>query len=89
MLCVLLSMVFWIFTSLSHDYETHIRVPVSYQNIPFTKYFDSDLPKELDLYFKGSGFKLSRVHFRNNTDSIKVDVAALSENKQVLNIQKP
>jgi len=87
MLCVLFSLMFWIFTSLSKDYETHIRVPVSYHNIPFTKYFDSELPNSLDFYFKGSGFKLAGVHFRSIPDSIKVDVAALSGSKQQLNIQ--
>ena len=87
LLCFLLSMVFWIFTSLSKDYETHITIPVNYRNMPFTKYFDGDLPATVDLFFRGTGFKLAGVHLRDRPDSILVDVSAFSKNKNQLNFQ--
>jgi len=86
-LCVILASVFWVFTSLSKEYETQITIPVNYRNIPFTKYFDSELPKELEYHFRGTGFRLARVHFRNRPDSIIVDVSAHSNQKQQLQFQ--
>lgn len=87
LLCFFLATIFWVFTSLSKDYETQITIPVIYKNIPFTKYFDSELPKELEFHFKGSGFKLAGVHFRNRPDSIEIDVLAHSNNMQQLKFQ--
>lgn len=87
LLCFFLATIFWVFTSLSKDYETQITIPVIYKNIPFTKYFDSELPKELEFHFKGSGFKLAGVHFRKRPDSIEIDVLAHSNNMQQLKFQ--
>jgi len=55
--------------------------------MPFTKYFDGDLPTYVDFYFRGTGFKLARVHMRDRPDSILVDVSAFSKNKSQLNFQ--
>lgn len=80
-ICVLLSIVFWVFTSLSRVYETRISIPVSYKNIPFTRHVEGELPARLDFHFRGSGFELARTHLRNQPDSISIDVSA-AINKQ-------
>ncbi len=87
LLCLVMSTVFWVFTSLSREYETYITIPVNYRNIPFTKYFDSELPKELEYHFKGSGLKLAGVHFRERPDSIVVDVSSHSDKKNEMRFQ--
>ncbi len=87
LLCLFMSTVFWMFTSLSREYETFITIPVNYRNIPFTKYFDSELPKELEYHFKGSGLKLAGVHFRDRPDSIVVDVSSHSDKKNEMRFQ--
>ncbi|MBL7916195.1 MAG: YbbR-like domain-containing protein [Bacteroidia bacterium] len=75
--CLLLSIVFWVFTSLSRNYETSIVIPVSYRNIPFSHHSDNNLPKRLEFRFSGSGFELFRVHLRDEPDSILIDVGKL------------
>lgn len=87
LLCVTLAAVFWVFTSLSREYETSITIPVNYKNIPFTKYFDSELPKELEYHFRGTGFRLTGIYFRKHPDSIIVDVSAYSDKKKQLQFQ--
>ena len=73
--CVLLSMVFWLFTSLSRTYETRIGIPVSYRNLPFTQQVQGELPTTLEFHFKGTGFDLFRTHLRNRPDSVIIDVS--------------
>ncbi len=87
LVCFLLSVVFWVFTSLSKEYETQIRIPVKYRNIPFTKYFDSTLPTHVDFLFRSTGFRLTGVHLRDRPDSVIIDVATLPKNQSGLNFQ--
>lgn len=75
--CLLLAIVFWVFTSLSRNYETSIVIPISYRNIPFSHHSDNNLPKLLEFRFSGSGFELFRVHLRDAPDSISIDVGKL------------
>lgn len=75
--CIILSAIFWVFTSLSRQYETRISFPVSYRNIPFSHFSNNNLPSHINFHFKGSGFELFRVHLRKRPDSIQVDVARL------------
>ncbi len=85
-ICVLLSIVFWVFTSLSREYETRISIPVSYRNIPFTRHIEGELPTKLDFHFKGSGFDLARTHLRSQPDSIFIDVSAAIDKKNQLRL---
>jgi len=84
--CVFLSIVFWVFTSLSRVYETRISIPVSYRNIPFTRNVEGELPASLDFHFKGTGFELARTHLRNQPDSIAIDVSAAIDKKNQLRL---
>lgn len=85
-ICVLLAIVFWVFTSLSRVYETKISIPVSYKNIPFTKNVEGELPSHLDFHFRETGFELTRIHFRNRPDSIEIDVASSMDKKNQLHL---
>ncbi len=85
-ICCLLAIVFWVFTSLSRVYETKISIPVSYKNIPFTRHVEGELPSRLDFHFKGTGFELARTHFRNRPDSILIDVTASLNKKHQLQL---
>lgn len=85
-ICVVVSVVFWVFTSLSRNYETRIAIPVSYRNLPFTREVEGELPKSLEFHFKGSGFDLFRTHLRNIPDSIIVDVAAAFDKNHQLHL---
>ncbi|MBL0073678.1 MAG: hypothetical protein IPP34_18490 [Bacteroidetes bacterium] len=81
--CLLLAIVFWVFTSLSRNYETSIVIPISYRNIPFSHHSDNNLPKLLEFRFSGSGFELFRVHLRDAPDSISIDVGKLLNGSKI------
>lgn len=74
--CVIVSMAFWFTTSMSRYYETIITIPLSYRNLPITKHIESDLPPDLNFYFKGTGFELFGLELRQRPDSIVVDLSA-------------
>ncbi len=79
-------MIFWLFTSLSRDYETVITIPVNYKNIPFTRNFNGELPKDLEFHFKGSGFDLFTTHIRKRPDSINIDISRFIDKSQKFSV---
>jgi len=57
-LFILLSFVFWCMTKLSKEYDTTIKYPISYQNLPNDKLLQEDPLSEIDVHIKATGFKL-------------------------------
>ena len=57
-LFILLSFVFWCMTKLSKEYDTTIKYPISYQNLPNDKLLQKDPLSEIDVHIKATGFKL-------------------------------
>jgi hypothetical protein len=76
MVCFFIAMIFWVFTSLSRNYESVISIPVSYKNIPFTRNLQGELPQNLEFHFKGTGFQLFATHIRKRPDSVIVDIGS-------------
>lgn len=57
-LFILLSFVFWCMTKLSKEYDTTIKYPISFQNLPNDKLLQEDPLSEIDVHIKATGFKL-------------------------------
>ena len=71
---VLLSTIFWLFRSLSLDYEDEILYPVRYINIPENKVMMNELPEKLALKVKANGRRILLSKLNLNLIPIKFDV---------------
>jgi len=81
-ICFFLAVVFWVFTALNKTYETTLTVPLSYRNIPFSSHVQNDLPHSIDFFFRARGFDLAAMHFRDEIDSIRIDVSNFIKEQQ-------
>ena len=54
----ILSVVFWFMTKLSKEYDTSIKYPVSYINLPSNKLLQEKPLEYIDIRIKATGFKL-------------------------------
>jgi hypothetical protein len=71
---VLLSTLFWLFLSLSKDYEDEIYYPVRYINIPENKVMINTLPERLALKVRAKGRKILFGKLNLNLIPLKFDV---------------
>lgn len=74
LVCLVMATLFWLVNSLSRNFETTMTRPLAYHHLPFSTDLDKGLPNEVTFYFKGSGFSLFHLHFREQPDSIIVDL---------------
>ncbi len=79
LICFSIAAIFWLLLALSHDYPTTITFPVRYVNLPGKKILMNELPSEITVQLKTSGFKILSLNFQNNKEPIEVDI---SENLQ-------
>ncbi|MCI2227897.1 hypothetical protein MC378_01875 [Polaribacter sp. MSW13] len=73
------SFLIWLLITLSKEYNTIIRYPVIYKNIPQDKLLQEDPIKEIDLAVKATGFKLISSQFKHQT--IAIEASSLQRNK--------
>ncbi len=71
---VFLSSLFWLFRSLSLDYEDEILYPVRYINIPENKVMTNKLPEKLALKVKANGRRILLGKLNLNLIPLKFDV---------------
>lgn len=84
LLCLVLSSLFWLLTSLSEEYIAEVKIPVSYTNTP-TDYLISNEPlRVIDAEVRGTGFDLLWYWLRLEKPAIKVNAnpAALPYTKR-------
>ena len=62
-----LSVIFWFMTKLSKEYDSSIKYPVSYINLPSNKLLQEKPSEYIDVRIKATGFKLisSKVSQKN------------------------
>lgn len=75
---LLAAILLWLVISLSKDYTTEFVIPVSYKNLPEQRILTNNLPREIQLTAKLSGFKLFAKQFKHKRDSLIIDVAEIS-----------
>lgn len=84
-ICLLLSMFFWLLMTLSKEYVTTVRFPVNYNNLPLDKVVSNNLPETVDIEIKAKGFSLLAYKTRKTHDTVDIDMkdARALNNKNV------
>ncbi|MDD2437931.1 MAG: CdaR family protein [Massilibacteroides sp.] len=81
---LLLSFGFWILQSLNEEYETEIRIPVRYEQIPAEIAFAQNPPKEIVVSIKDKGNVLLNYSFGKNFSPVIVDYKKDKDKKDEL-----
>ncbi len=83
MLCFFISTIFWLLLALSNDYTTSIIFPINYKNLPGKKVIMNDLPAQIEVQLKTTGFKLISFGLSKTRDSVTVDVSERLQNTSI------
>lgn len=75
LICFLISTIFWLLLALSNDYSTSLTFPVRYHNLPGKKVLMNELPEQVTVQIRTSGFRIMAFHFASRQKPIDVDVA--------------
>lgn len=76
LVCLLIATLFWLLLALSREYPATISFPVSYSNLPARKVIMNELPSEVSLHLKTSGFRILSYDFRKEKRPIQIDVGS-------------
>lgn len=76
LVCLLIAIVFWLLMSLSRSYSTSIVFPVKYTHLPDRKLVVNELPEQITVQLKTSGFRIIYYGFRRQPDPINIDLAS-------------
>lgn len=74
MICLIISVFFWLLMTLSKEYPMTVRFPVSYKNLPQDKVVSNNLPETVDIEIKAKGFNLLAYRFRKTHDTVDIDM---------------
>ena len=77
LVCLLIAIICWIFTSLSKSYTGRFTFSIQYYNLPFQKNITNDLPEIVTVELEARGFNLIAYSFRQRIEPVRVDVASL------------
>ncbi|MEY4593846.1 MAG: hypothetical protein RIQ47_256 [Bacteroidota bacterium] len=76
LVCLVIAIVFWLLLSLSGNYSTSITFPVKYTHLPDRKLVVNELPTSIKVDLKTSGFRILTYGFKQQLDTITIDLAA-------------
>lgn len=89
-LCFIISAIFWLLIALSRDYSTKLTFPVKYINLPGKKVVMNEMPTEISVIIKATGFKIMSYSFQDKQKEVEVDIASslrsFSFSREVLSI---
>lgn len=74
LLFVLLATIFWLMQIWRQDFETTLRIPVKYVNVPDSIIFEKDLIDDIEVKVKDDGAAILRYFFTRRNDSLIIDV---------------
>lgn len=69
-----LSTLFWFLKALNDDYETILKYPVKYTNIPDEVILENELPDELEIKVRDKGFSLVQYKLSSSTFYLKGEI---------------
>ncbi len=78
-ICLIISSLLWLLTSLGKTYETTVSIPVRYTNLPQGKVFVGNPPSHLDLTLKAHGFVLLRHKFQLSVHPIDFNMESIAQ----------
>src|SRR5258708_4928416 len=70
--CLFIAIVCWFLIALSEDYSTSLTFPVVYNNLPGQKVVVNDLPANILLSVRASGFKI--LSYKFNKERVPVQI---------------
>lgn len=76
LVCLSISIIFWLLQALSALYPATIEFPVQYKNFPSRKVIVNELPAKITLDLKTSGFRIIYHAFEKQKEPISIDVAS-------------
>jgi len=74
LVCVIVSIFFWLLMSLSKNYTISFEIPVQYKNMPQDKVVADYLPEKLQLRIQSKGFTLLLYKLKSWNDSLIIDL---------------
>lgn len=74
LVCLLVSMFFWLMMSLSKEYSITVSFPVNYVNLPTDKIVSNQLPETIDIEIISSGFNLLLYKIRQQRETVLLDM---------------
>lgn len=83
LVCLLIAVVCWIFTSLNKTYTGNFTYRINFSNVPFHKNITNELPAFISIGLEAKGFELIAYSFRQKLETIDVDIAAQINQAQV------
>ncbi len=75
--CLSISIIFWFLVVFTKEYNTTLVFPVKYFNLPENKVVANQLPEEMSVDIKSTGFRLLWYKISNSTESLYIDVKNL------------
>jgi hypothetical protein len=73
LVCLLISALFWVLLAFNGYYNTAIRVPVTYINMPVDSFLQEKLPTEIELEIGGNGYQLLTYMIRPEKAAIQLN----------------
>lgn len=80
LVCLTISTILWLVSSLGDTYETTVLIPVKYTNLPENKVMIEAPPSHLKATIKANGFTLVRHKFHISVNPIDFNINALTNN---------
>lgn len=80
LICLLFSSLFWLLTVFSKEYTTNISFNASFLNLPADKILIKDLPKQISVRVRASGFSLLGVQWSAQNDTLFIDASNVKKN---------
>ena len=74
LICLLVSISFWLMMSLSKEYSITISFPVNYVNLPTDKIIANNLPESIDIEIKATGFNLLFYKIKQQREIVLLDI---------------
>lgn len=71
---LILASTFWFLNSLQQEYTTNIYYPIRFTNLPDNKLVSGEIPKNIVLKVRGSGYSLMRYNFSNKIFPLELEV---------------
>ncbi len=74
LICLMISLFFWLLMTLSKEYTITVSFPVTYINLPADKVISNSLTENVDIQIKAKGFNLLFYKLRRRNQKIAFDM---------------
>lgn len=82
--CFLIATLFWFLRVLNDNFTTHLKIPVTYVNLPENEIFINSPPDKLYVAVQGPGWELLSLYLKSRKNIIELDLNQYSNVKYFL-----